>query len=74
MDHLYKNPSLSGLAHFTPSPSAMFSKLGPFLIHYIHKYDRIPAMDLKMIHYRQCKGGVNYTQFLSISLCQQEFW
>lgn len=56
MDHLYKNPSIPTLACFTPSPSAMFFKLGPFPIHYIRKCDRIPAMALKMIHYTQCKG------------------
>lgn len=83
--HLYQNQSLSSLACFRPSTSGAFFKLGPFSKHYRKqplpandltsvKVTEIPSITFKMTHYTQCKGGVNYTQFLSISLCQQEFW
>lgn len=83
--HLYQNQPLSSLACFTPSTSGAFFKLRPFHKHYREqclqandltsvKVTEIPRIAFKMTHYTQCKGGVNYTQFLSISLCQQEFW
>lgn len=82
--HLYQNQSLSSLACFTPSTSGAFFKLWPFSKHYMEQclqendltsvnVTDIPSIAFKMMHYTQGKGGVNYTQFLSISLCQQEF-
>lgn len=81
--HLYQNQLLSSLACFTPSTSGVFFKLGPSSKHYREqclqandlifvKVTEIPSRVFKMTHYIQCKGGVNYTQFLSISF--QEFW
>lgn len=69
---------------FTPSTSGAFFKLWPFSKHYMEQclpvndlisvnVTDIPSIAFKMVHYTQGKGGVNYTQFLSISLCQQEF-
>lgn len=83
--HLYQNQSLFRLPCFIPLASGAFFKLQPLYKHCREhplqgndlttvKVTEIPGRAFKMTHYTQCKGGVNYTKFLSISLCQQEFW